>query len=224
MGIKYHSSGCGAARPRKDNRKFRPAELYGVGFELDSTDYEDVQTGEWTFVPCNTADPCEHCGRLQRHFDCLIIAVDGACRGNGTTNALSAVGVYFAKDSKWNISAPVDDPKPTNQKAELRACLEALQRAIVIKLMAMENLSQIVIKADSEYVVKGMTEWIFKWEMNGYKTSKGVPVTNADLFQDVNQVVTMFNEFGVEVLFWHVPRSQNKEADALANAGFEVEI
>ncbi|KAL9115623.1 MAG: hypothetical protein Q9187_007223 [Circinaria calcarea] len=221
MGIRYHTSGCDATRPRVADRKFRPAELYGVGFELDSTDYEDLR-GERTFVPCDMEDPCEDCGRLQRHTDSLIIAVDGACRGNGTTKALSAIGVYFAKDSSWNSSTPVYDPTPSNQKAELRACLRALATAIAVKVHEMEHLSQIVIKADSEYVVKGMTEWIFKWETNGYKTSKGVPVTNADLFQDVNQMVTKLNQHGVEVLFWHVPRSQNKEADALANAGFDV--
>ena len=69
-------------------------------------------------------------------------------------------------------------------------------------------------------MVKGMTEWVFKWRTNGYRNAKGTPVINADLFRRVDQKVMGLNDLGVEVLFWHVPRSRNKEADALANAGF----
>lgn len=74
-----------------------------------------------------------------------------------------------------------------------------------------------VIKADSEYLVKGTTEWIFKWGTNGYRTSKGTPVTNSALFQKLQALVSKLNGLNVEVLFWHVQREFNKEADELAN-------
>lgn len=79
-----------------------------------------------------------------------------------------------------------------------------------------ERLRKVIIKADSEYLVKGMTEWVFKWEANGYWTSKGTPVTNSALFRQLHGLIRNLNAFDVEVLFWHVPRSRNKEAVELA--------
>jgi ribonuclease HI len=52
-----------------------------------------------------------------------------------------------------------------------------------------EPLHAIVIKADSDYLVKGMTEWVFKWETNGYKTAKRKLVENAKLFQELRALV-----------------------------------
>lgn len=159
MGVNYHTSDSdeptGLSRPFRADRKYLPAELYGEEYDLDRIDEE---TDDWTMVPCHRANPCEDCGRRERHFGCLIVAVDGACRRNGSHNARSAVGVYFAERSGWNISAEMDDPAPTNQKAELEACLAALHSASQIKEGAMEGLVQIVVKADSEYMVRGMTE------------------------------------------------------------------
>ena len=221
MGINYHTSDSdeptGSRRPFRADRKFLPFELYGEEYDLDHIDEE---TDGWTLVPCHREDPCPHCGRRERHFGCLIIAVDGACRGNGTHSARSAIGVYFAERSRWNNSVELDDPAPTNQKAELEACLLALRLALRIRETTMEGLEQIVIKADSEYVVKGMTEWIFKWRTNGYRNAKGTTVMNAILFKQIEDKVTKLNDLGVEALFWHVSRSRNGEADALANAGF----
>ena len=79
-------------------------------------------------------------------------------------------------------------------------------------------LGLVIIKADSEYIVKGMTEWIFRWSKNGFRTSKGTEVVNASLFKEVDKHVRQLNDHGVHVLFWHVPRARNREADALANA------
>ena len=102
------------------------------------------------------------------------MAIDGACRGSGTSDARSTIGVYFAAYSRWNISVPSDDSTPTNQRAELVACLAALQEAYTIKRVPgwseeEFHFYQLIIKADSEYVVKGMTERVFKWRKNGYK-------------------------------------------------------
>jgi ribonuclease HI len=79
------------------------------------------------------------------------------------------------------------------------------------------SLQHVVIKSDSEYVVKGMTSWIHNWKLNGYRNSKKKPVVNTDLFKDLEEEITALNNRDVHVQFWHVPREQNKIADYLAN-------
>lgn len=85
-------------------------------------------------------------------------------------------------------------------------------------------LHQVVIKSDSEYLVKGMTERVFKWEKNGYRTPKGTAVTNSTPFKKLGMLISMLNELGVEVLFWQVPRRYNEQADELANVALQHHI
>ena len=56
-----------------------------------------------------------------------------------------------------------------------------------------------------------------QWENNGYRTCKGAPVKNWELFKQLDGLIRNLNELDAEVLFWHVPRSQNTEADELAS-------
>lgn len=97
--------------------------------------------------------------------------------------------------------------------------MRGLEQGLAIESQGVEdeNLQKVVIKADSEYLVMGMTEWGFRWEMNGYQTSRGAAVANASLFRKLQELVILLNERKVEVLFWHIPRERNKEADMWAN-------
>jgi ribonuclease HI len=79
----------------------------------------------------------------------------------------------------------------------------------------------VVIKADSEYLVKSMTDWVEKWRDNGYENCRGLPVTNADMFRHIDAAIFELNRLGVEVQFWHVRREENREADCLANAALD---
>ncbi|MCJ1387783.1 hypothetical protein MMC18_000626 [Xylographa bjoerkii] len=209
------------------DRRFNIAE-YGEGFNLDTNDYDGCDDPNWTLVPCPLMETCEACGKRPRHFDSIFVAVDGACRGNGTPYARAAIGVYFAEFSEYNVSVTIPG-EATNQVAELKACLIALRQIIRIKeadniLIAgtYHPLSQVVIKSDSEYVVKGLTEWILKWRTHGFKNHKGVSVKNAGLFKTVDASVNELEDLGVGVRFWHVFRDCNKEADRLANAAFDT--
>jgi ribonuclease HI len=103
------------------------------------------------------------------------------------------------------------------------AGIRALEQALVIQSNQINgyDLHMVVIKADSEYLVKGMTEWVFKWEKNGYRTSRGTPVANATFFKKLDNLVNELNKLNVEVRFWHVPREYNKQADMLANMALE---
>lgn len=110
----------------------------------------------------------------------------------------------------------------TSQTAELQACMAALEMVIIIKKKTLEQeMSQVIIKAHSEYVFKGMTEWTTKWAKNGWLNAKGLPVANRELFQEVEKKIKDLNEMGVEILFWQVTRSQNQDAEKLANSAFD---
>lgn len=100
------------------------------------------------------------------------------------------------------------------------AGIAAFETALTIKKTTATDFNKLVLKADSKYLVKGVTDWIFKWEKNGYVNTKGTPVTNAGLFKRLKSLVWELAESEVEVLFWHVPRAQNQESGALANMAF----
>jgi len=208
---------------RMKNRRFDPKIMYPKNLSPDAI---EVRDGPWTQVGCPTRAKCIDCGQLHAHAGCLIIAVDGACRNQDTATAAAAVGVFVGDGSDYNVSKLLSTTETsTLQQAELLAAFTALKKAQRIAVDCQVHggltLYQIVIKADSEYLVKGMTEWIFKWEKNGYKTSKGAAVSNAKLFKALDKVVQRLNESDVEVLFWQVPRGRNQDADRLANEALD---
>ena len=192
-------------------------------FDFNTTMFEGPTSG-FIHIPCPRQETC-NCGLPLLHSDCIIIAVDGACRGKGQLGAAGAIGVYFGEGNRHNVSE-VNREDSTNQRNELRACLRALRVATHIKVQGDSGLEaglhQVLIKADSDYVIKGMTQWILNWRKNGFRSVKGTSVTNQNLFQEIDTEVDDLNELGVQVFFWHVPRARNKEADALCNAALDA--
>ncbi|KAH7035957.1 ribonuclease H-like domain-containing protein [Microdochium trichocladiopsis] len=219
MGRDEHSAAIEHIRQWAEDRRFVPSLRYTdkVLDQIEIHHDDDL----WTYVACDDADPCADCGALPAHLDCIVIAVDGACHNNGTPYASAAVGVFVGKNSPHNISTSLmlKDTKATSQIAELNAGILGLQQALQIQRQGFgeETLHQVVIKADSEYLVKGMTEWASRWKKNGYRTSTGKPVANLALFDRLNKLVEELNDHKVEVIFWHVTRDKNQEADRLAS-------
>ena len=156
-----------------------------------------------------------------------VVSVDGGCRDNGKPQARSAIGVHFGENTHLNISRclPGEGPGCTSQKAELEACKAALETLVALKEGGHKELPfpWVIIRADSEYVVKGMTEWIYNWRGNGFKNSRRQSVTNGSLFSHLDDLIELLDYRGVEVLFWHVPREQNEDADKLVNAAFDAQ-
>ena len=72
-----------------------------------------------------------------------------------------------------------DGHPQTSNRAEFRAVLASL----TLRYWAGEGFSRIVLASDSEYVVKGISQWIFKWRKNGWKMTTGSPVANQDLWK-----------------------------------------
>lgn len=72
-----------------------------------------------------------------------------------------------------------------------------------------------VFKSDSEYVVKGVTEWLPKWKENQWKKSSGQPVANAELWRVIDAVLKQL-EYDMNVQFWLVSREMNLIASSMA--------
>lgn len=111
-----------------------------------------------------------------------LIFTDGACLSNGHRNAQAGIGVAVGMCEKDQMAAPIDDRmdgvgKRTNQRAELLAALEGLKMMSRITPIDDDEAQSLrdqayrgdpnawVITTDSEYVVKGMTEWLPKWKV-----------------------------------------------------------
>ncbi|OJJ49480.1 hypothetical protein ASPZODRAFT_129958 [Penicilliopsis zonata CBS 506.65] len=228
MGYMIHTSNAhlsiGDLNGGIGTRRFDPAKMYLRPLEPDEV--EVPWSEEWTCVACYKAERCSKCKKMAVHINSIIVAVDGACRGNGTSHAKAAAAVYFGPQSAYNVARVLNSPDPTNQKAELEAGIIALERALAIskneRFYSYDDdsgalLETVVVKTDSEYLAKGMSEWVLKWEQNGYINSRGLPVLNASLFRTLQSLAAELEERDVKVLFWHVPRHLNKKADQMAN-------
>lgn len=202
----------------KESRLFNPCSRYGRNIDPDDVGVRGPHD-EWTYVGCEHNKCCVKCGHLHPHPNSILISVDGACMRNGESGAAMAAGVFFRTNSRWNISKSLNGPRNTNQVAELKAGIMALEQALEIqrdRLFQERRLWEVIVKADSKYLVQGITEYIFKWRRNRFLTGRGRGVVNGELFKRLDELVYELNRKGVEVFFWHVTREFNIEADKLA--------
>ena len=100
----------------------------------------------------------------------------------------------------------------TNNRMELTAVIEALG--------ALKRPSHVILHTDSQYVMKGITEWIRGWKAKGWKTAAREPVKNADLWRTLDEAVARHEIRWVWVK-GHSGHNGNERADALANKGVE---
>jgi len=138
----------------------------------------------------------------------IDIWADGGCRGNpgpGGWGVLLRSGGH--EKELWG-----GEPATTNNRMELTAVIRALE--------ALKRPVQARIHTDSQYVQKGISEWIHGWKRNGWKTSDKKPVKNADLWQELDGLTARHR------LQWlwvkgHAGDPGNERADALANRGID---
>ena len=100
----------------------------------------------------------------------------------------------------------------TNNIMELTAVIEALK---IIK-----KESQIVITTDSKYVQNGITDWINKWKLKGWKTANKKPVKNKELWMNLDEL-TLIHNITWEWVKGHTGHPGNEKADQLANKGID---
>ena len=131
---------------------------------------------------------------------------DGACRGNPGPGGWGAV-LRFNGTEKELFGG---EAATTNNKMELTAVIRALE--------ALTRPSKVHVYTDSQYVQKGIKEWIHGWKRNGWKTAAKEPVKNKELWIELDALR------GKHEIEWHWVKGhaghpENERADRLANKG-----
>jgi len=130
----------------------------------------------------------------------LRIAIDGACRRNGTPDCLSAGGIFVELFDERGICLQTDtrsnyELNSTNQRGELTALLTA------IVYVANGNIPAQII-TDSEYIFNMMTkDWLNAWDRKGWVTAANEPVKNKDLLLVIKEHVDYCKP---EITYYHI--------------------
>jgi ribonuclease HI len=140
----------------------------------------------------------------------VVIHTDGACKGNpgpGGWGALLATGGTEKELFGGELGT-------TNNRMEMTAVIEALA--------ALKKPCAVTLYLDSQYVLKGITEWIHGWKARGWRTAAKAPVKNVDLWQRLDALLASSGH----TIDWRWVRGHNgdpgnERADALANKGVE---
>ena len=131
------------------------------------------------------------------------IYCDGACSGNPGPGGFGSILRYNGNEKE--ISAGTIHT--TNNRMELTAAIEALK--------CLTRPCRVIVTTDSQYLVKGMTEWLSGWQGKGWLNSRKEPVLNRDLWEELSELVKVHN---VE---WrwvrgHDGHAENERCDLLA--------
>jgi len=141
-------------------------------------------------------------------MDQIQIYTDGACKGNPGPGGWGALLVAGGKEKELFGG----EPNTTNNRMELMAVIQALS--------ALKRPCQIILHTDSQYVLKGITEWLAGWKAKGWKTASKAPVKNVDLWQLLDEA-TRQHEIEWRWVKGHSGHDGNERADQLANRGVE---
>ncbi len=139
----------------------------------------------------------------------IDIYTDGACSGNPGPGGWGAL-LRLGGEEKELFGG---EPATTNNRMEMMAVIKALR--------ALKREMRVRVHTDSQYVQKGITEWIAGWKRRGWKTADKKPVKNVDLWQALECEAARHQ---VE-WFWvkgHAGHVDNERADALARRGVET--
>jgi ribonuclease HI len=134
----------------------------------------------------------------------IHVFTDGACSGNPGPGGWASIVSYDEFDLEYSGNTLMT----TNQQMELTAVIEALKSIPVCS-------ARITVTTDSQYVQKGITEWIKKWKQNGWRTADKKPVKNAKLWEELDELN------GKHTIEWqwvrgHNGHHQNERCDKLA--------
>ena len=143
---------------------------------------------------------------VQRQVD---IWTDGSCRPNPGRGGWAAI-LRDAGGRTREIFGAEDNT--TNNRMELRAAIEGLE--------VLRTPCRVIVRADSEYVVRGMTLWLPKWQASRWRNAKGKPVENADLWGRL-AAVAEHHDITWQWVQGHAGDPMNARADALASAARE---
>lgn len=133
------------------------------------------------------------------------IFCDGACSGNPGPGGWGAILRYGTSEKELSGFAP----ETTNNRMELTAAIAALS--------ALTRPCRVRITTDSQYLCKGMKEWIFGWQRNGWKNSKKEEVLNRDLWEEL-LALSRRHTIDWQWVRGHAGHAENERCDELARA------
>jgi ribonuclease HI len=138
----------------------------------------------------------------------VVIFTDGACSGNPGPGGWGAVMISgrHEKDIWGGESAT------TNNRMELMAAIQALEQ--------LKGPSKVELHTDSQYVMKGITEWLRGWKARGWLTADRKPVKNDDLWKRLDEARRR-HEVDWRWVKGHNGHALNERADGLARRGCE---
>jgi ribonuclease HI len=134
-----------------------------------------------------------------------LVYTDGACIGNPGPGGYAAV--ILIGDDEQVISG--NDPATTNNKMELLAAIRALEE--------LPRDVAAVVHSDSQYVVKGITEWLPGWKRRGWRTGDKKAVKNQPLWERLDEL-TAGREITWTWVKGHAGHDLNERVDGLANS------
>ena len=134
---------------------------------------------------------------------------DGACSGNPGPGGWGAILRWRGAERELCGG----EAATTNNRMELMAVIEGLR--------ALKRPCRIAVYTDSQYVQKGISEWLKGWKARGWKTADKKPVKNEDLWRALDEAASTHN------VSWHWVRGhaghvENERADALARQGLKA--
>jgi ribonuclease HI len=134
------------------------------------------------------------------------IYTDGACKGNPGPGGWGVV-LQYGENAKHLFGG---EPETTNNRMEMTAVIEALK--------ALKTGCQVDLFTDSQYVNRGVNEWLMNWKKSGWKTASKAPVKNIDLWQILDELL-QHHEIQWHWVKGHSGDPGNELADDLANQG-----
>jgi ribonuclease HI len=133
----------------------------------------------------------------------ITIFCDGACSGNPGAGGWGCIVEYDGERHEYSGGAS----HTTNNQMELQALIEALKNA--------PRERPLKIVTDSEYLAKGVTQWMKGWIKNGWKTASKQPVKNQELWREIN-LLLLGREYSFEWVKGHSGHEENERCDELA--------
>jgi ribonuclease HI len=149
----------------------------------------------------------------------IQIWTDGACRGQNQEKSLDrqTIGAwaYLIKYKNDQTSSFEASIQTTSNQQELLGVINALK---ILKKFSVP----IVIYSDSKLVVNGMTLWIKNWMKNGWQTKSHELVKNKDLWIELNNLTSKFDQVEFRHIKGHAGNKENEQVDLLANIAMDI--